>query len=318
MIVPAPGQSNVFTVLRTVLTSILANGSAVFTGTVVGTTLTVASVNAIPPASSPGLGVGSQILGANVAPGTFITALGTGAGGTGTYTVNISQAIPPVASAAPALMWSGVPVIQGQINRAPEPKAGDFVVMTPLFRKRLATNTDTYGDVCFTASIADNVMTVTETAFGTIAPGQTLFGVGVADGTMIVGPGTDPGTYIVTPAQTVGSRKMASGGEFFFQPTEVTIQLDVHGPNSADNAQIISTILRDEYGFALFAQVSTDVRPLHADDPKQIPFLNGEQQIETRWVVDAHLQANVLMRAPMQFADQLDVGLIEVDATYPA
>lgn len=318
MILPAPGQSNVLAVLRAFLTSILANGSAVFTGTISGTTLTVETANAIPPASLPGLGIGSRILGANIAPGTFITALGTGTGGPGTYTVNISQSIPPFVSAAPALMWSGVPVIQGQINRVPEPKAGDFVVMTPLFRRRLATNTDTYGDVCFTASIAGTTMTVTETILGEIEPGQTLFGVGVASGTTIIEPGISLDTYIVSPAQTVASRKMASGGEFFLQPTEVTIQIDVHGPNSADNAQIISTLFRDEYAFSAFAQLSPDVRPLHADDPKQIPFLNGEQQIESRWVVDARMQANVLMRAPMQFADQLDAGLIEVDATYPA
>jgi len=57
------------------------------TGSITTTTLTVSAVDAI----SGNLGVGSQITGPNILPGTYITALGTGTGGTGTYTVNQSQ-----------------------------------------------------------------------------------------------------------------------------------------------------------------------------------------------------------------------------------
>ena len=58
-----------------------------FTGAISGTTLTVAnSVVGI-------LQVGSVVLGTGVATGTIITALGTGTGGAGTYTVNISQLV---------------------------------------------------------------------------------------------------------------------------------------------------------------------------------------------------------------------------------
>lgn len=57
------------------------------TGAIATTTLTVSAVDA----GSGVLGVGSNITGPNILPNTHITALGTGTGGTGTYTVNQSQ-----------------------------------------------------------------------------------------------------------------------------------------------------------------------------------------------------------------------------------
>jgi hypothetical protein len=60
----------------------------VFTGSISGTTLTVT----VAPAGVS-LGVGSAFTGSGVADSTFITALGTGAGGVGTYTVNNSQTV---------------------------------------------------------------------------------------------------------------------------------------------------------------------------------------------------------------------------------
>jgi hypothetical protein len=58
-----------------------------FTGAVSGTTLTVSAVTA------GILQVGSVIEGTGIATGTKITALGTGVGGVGTYTLNISQLV---------------------------------------------------------------------------------------------------------------------------------------------------------------------------------------------------------------------------------
>ena len=61
--------------------------SAVFTGSTSGTTLTVASV------SSGTIAVGQSLFGIGVLPETVITALGTGTGGIGTYTINRSQTV---------------------------------------------------------------------------------------------------------------------------------------------------------------------------------------------------------------------------------
>ncbi len=101
------------------------------------------------------------------------------------------------------------------------------------------------------------------------------------------------------------------------QPTRVVVQLDVHGPNSGDNAQVIATMLRDPYAFDAFAASGFDVVPLYADDPRQIPFIDAEKQYEDRWIVDAHLQANeVVTGAPVQFYASAVVNLVEVEATY--
>jgi hypothetical protein len=59
----------------------------VVTGAISGTTLTVSAV------TSGQVEVGQQVLGAGVTANTFIIALGSGAGGTGTYTVNNSQTV---------------------------------------------------------------------------------------------------------------------------------------------------------------------------------------------------------------------------------
>ena len=61
--------------------------TAVFTGSTSGTTLTVASV------SSGTIAVGQSLYGIDVLPETVITALGTGTGGIGTYTINRSQTV---------------------------------------------------------------------------------------------------------------------------------------------------------------------------------------------------------------------------------
>jgi len=61
--------------------------SAVFTGTISGTTLTVTAV------ANGTIGVGQSLFGVGITSETVITALGTGSGGVGTYTINISQTV---------------------------------------------------------------------------------------------------------------------------------------------------------------------------------------------------------------------------------
>lgn len=60
---------------------------AYFTGSIATTTLTVTAV------TNGTLAVGQVVSGTGVTAGTYITALGTGVGGTGTYTVGVSQTV---------------------------------------------------------------------------------------------------------------------------------------------------------------------------------------------------------------------------------
>jgi hypothetical protein len=306
---PSPTQSNILTALRSFILAVLPSGNAVFTGSIAGTVLTVAIVQ------QGSLSIGDAILGEGVYPGMMITAFGTGTGGVGTYTISTPQVL------ASTKMYTGVECVQAQDNRVPEPSVPDFVTMTPIMQTRLETNVDTYEDVSFTAAISGSTMSVSAMAFGEIAVGQLVFGIGVTALTKVISLGTGiggVGTYTVTPSQTVPSRKMASGGEIFLMPTRITVQLDVHGPNSAENAQTISTLFRDDFAVQAFASSGFDVSPLYVGDPRQLPFENETQQVENRWVIDAVMQANQTIRAPRQFADELDVDLIDVNAQYPA
>ena len=84
--------------------SVLSTATAVFTGSISGTTLTVTAV------SSGTIAVGMALMhsGTNtITAGTVISALGTGTGGTGTYTVSIGQ------SRVSAGMWGAQPAAAG-------------------------------------------------------------------------------------------------------------------------------------------------------------------------------------------------------------
>ena len=81
---------------------------AVITAAISGTTLTVASV------ASGTLFVGQTIQGAGITTQTIITALGTGTGGAGTYTVNNSQTISSITMYA--LNWTVLPSSDGAFS----------------------------------------------------------------------------------------------------------------------------------------------------------------------------------------------------------
>jgi hypothetical protein len=61
--------------------------SAVFTGSISGTTLTVTAI------TNGTIAAGQSLFGVGVTSETVITALGTGTGGIGTYTINLSQTV---------------------------------------------------------------------------------------------------------------------------------------------------------------------------------------------------------------------------------
>lgn len=147
-------------------------------------------------------------------------------------------------------------IIQSQVNRVPEPKAANFVLMTPTFRRRIATNVETWS--------------------------------------------TAP-----DPAPPPDELRME-------RDTEVTIQLDIHGPASADNAQVIATVWRSDYGCR--AIDPPIFQPLYASDGHQAPFVNAEKQYENRWVMSLVMQANVAVSTAMDFADSIGVEIIEADA----
>lgn len=101
---------------------------------------------------------------------------------------------------------------------------------------------------------------------------------------------------------------------------KVTVQVDIHGVASAENAVLLSTLARDEYGVNFFASEtigSLGIQPLYASDPRQMPYQDGEQQMEEKWTVEVTLQSNPVIAVPQDSANQLEVQTIKNATTYP-
>ena len=209
-------------------------------------------------------------------------------------------------------------VILGEVNRVPSPEDANYIVFWPLLRARLSTNVQGLVDCVFTASIAGTAMTVTDVEYGELEVGYPVYGVGVTLGTSIIsGPG-GVGSYVVSPSQNVAARSMSSGSLDVTQSTGVTMQVDIHGPNSGDHAEVITTLFRDGYAVDFLQAINSEITPLGASDPRQMPFSTGEQQTDIRWIVDLELQVNQTVVVPQPFAETVDVGVISVEATYPS
>jgi hypothetical protein len=147
--------------------------SVSFTGAMSTTTLTVSAV------ASGALQVGQLVTGAGVLPDTYITALGTGKGNTGTYTINNSQTVSSGAMSA---------------NSLPAPSFSA------------------------TGSIAATTLTVSAVGSGQLQVGDQVFGTGVLPNTVITALGSgagNTGTYTVNQSQTVTSTTLTGPANLF-------------------------------------------------------------------------------------------------------
>ena len=220
------------------------NLTASVTGSIVTTTLSVTAV------SSGTLIVGMEISGTGVTAGTTITALGSGTGGTGTYTVSSSQTVASTTITATTVnrllpvysAWDSAAYVtltdaaqitpnfaQGynfkvtiadnrQLMNPTNPKLGQSgLILVTEGTPGTASVTggiDSGASVAtFTGSISTTTLTVTAKASGTIAVGQLISGTGITAGTTITGLGTgtgSTGTYTVSVSQTVASTTITS------------------------------------------------------------------------------------------------------------
>lgn len=98
------------------------------------------------------------------------------------------------------------------------------------------------------------------------------------------------------------------------QAVKLAVKIDCYGADAGDWAVILSTVLRDEYGINALAPV---LAPLYTDDPRFAPLIDGEEQFEQRWIVEALLQYNPVVPTPMQFANTAAADIINVDEAYP-
>lgn len=104
----------------------------------------------------------------------------------------------------------------------------------------------------------------------------------------------------------------------FKQSKQWAAQIDCYGASANDCAAAISTALRTIYACDFFKATGLEIQPLYATDPQQLPLVTGENQYLERWGLQAVLQYNPVITVTQEFADQLVIGLINVDATFPA
>lgn len=95
--------------------------------------------------------------------------------------------------------------------------------------------------------------------------------------------------------------------------TQGKFQLDFYGKLSGDWAKIFTTLFRDPYGCANL----TVQQPLWADEAFQSALVDGEEQYEERWTVEAYVQYNPTTTVTQQSATALGVKVINVGEAYP-
>lgn len=100
------------------------------------------------------------------------------------------------------------------------------------------------------------------------------------------------------------------------QSMDFGIQADIYGESAGDWAAIISTLWTTADACTFLSEY--DIAPLTSDDPKRLGYVSGENQYIQRWVVTLHLQYNPSVALGQDFMSEVEVDLINVDATYPA
>lgn len=242
-----------------------------------------------------------------------------------TLSLTEAQGFTAIRSFLTAILPPGTAIVRAQVNRVPQPAGSNYVVMTQLFQERLATNQTAYYDNVVVGSIAGTTLTVTAITQGALAPGELLIDgvwptMNLAVGTVIVkqltGTTGSTGTYQVNISQAVSSETMYAGVRADLAPERWTVQCDVYGPSSGDNARVIDTLFRSEYATDAFASYGYDITPLFNETPRQMPLTDAEQQYETRWTLDLQLQFNAIVSTAQQFATAIEIETVEAAVIY--
>lgn len=126
-----------------------AYGAGACMGAILGTTLTVASI------ASGRIGVGAEISGPGVTYGTYVTAPMTGLGGTGTYTVSVSQTVSSANLTAIFGMPLAIPLVWAQ------PQDGDGTTTTTAATSSATISLDCSGYTFTSGSSQVSVMGAT-------------------------------------------------------------------------------------------------------------------------------------------------------------
>jgi hypothetical protein len=202
---------------QTVASGLLNSASvgAVINGQIVGTTLYANTVTGT-------LYAGQTIQGSGITANTIITAFGTGTGGTGTYTVNVSQNVPAVAST-----FTGQ--IAGTVLSATSVTSGTIGVSEYLYGAGVTpattiTASNTFTSTGSTIAVTTGILTVGVLTGGTISVGQVLTGTNVVAGTRITSNISGSGTGSTwNTTQTTATASTAISGQSYTVSASQTV-----------------------------------------------------------------------------------------------
>ena len=99
--------------------------------------------------------------------------------------------------------------------------------------------------------------------------------------------------------------------------TQWPCQIDCYGERASEFASIIGTLIRSDYACEWFSCNGPVLSPLYCSEPKQTAMVNGEQQYEDRWTLDFIGQYNPIVSTPLDFMDNITVGIVAADLKYP-
>jgi hypothetical protein len=207
--------------------SVTAKAGASVTGSISGTTLTVSAV-----ASGGVVSVGDVVSHASILQTATITGLGTGTGGTGTYTLTYTGSTASFTGSISGTTLTVTAVASGSIivgqvltgnsatsgttisSQLTGTAGGVGTYAVSISQTRTSGDfTGTYTLASTTLSILSTIMTVTAVASGTLSIGQFLTGTGVAFSTTITAFGTgsgNTGTYTLNSAQYFASTTVSA------------------------------------------------------------------------------------------------------------
>lgn len=97
-------------------------------------------------------------------------------------------------------------------------------------------------------------------------------------------------------------------------PKRVGLQIECFGENAWRWVEILQNLWRDDYAVQTLAPVCT---PLYASTARYLPVQTAEARYVPRYLFEAYCEYDPTVTVTQEFAEALNVDLVEVDATYP-
>lgn len=106
----------------------------------------------------------------------------------------------------------------------------------------------------------------------------------------------------------------ANGSENNATDVQWNVQIDCFGSGASSNANTIARLIKTPYAVQQFDASGLAMAPLYATEVHNTTMINGEQQYEQRFTFEFVAQFNPVIQTPMQFANEVTVGIQTVES----